>query len=67
MVALGTERLILRPFREADFEQYAGMCALEGDRPRGSDSGALCRPLSEALTGGVRFVRDKSSAGCLND
>ena len=27
MVTLETERLILRPFREADFEQYAGMCA----------------------------------------
>jgi RimJ/RimL family protein N-acetyltransferase len=27
MVTLETERLTLRPFREADFEQYAGMCA----------------------------------------
>jgi RimJ/RimL family protein N-acetyltransferase len=27
MVILETERLILRLFREADFEQYAGMCA----------------------------------------
>jgi RimJ/RimL family protein N-acetyltransferase len=27
MVTLETERLILRPFREADFERYAVMCA----------------------------------------